>query len=141
MCTKIGVDAGMNQACRTNVRHHTPVHAPGTRPDLNASVKVGKRNNGGAMNATLTVSPLTRADRCDRCGMFHAEFEVLSVHWCSFLVHWKKATRVSTKTTKGPILFGPFTAEGSDSSCYQMSFKPSWIERFAPVPRTGLGDA
>ena len=24
---------------------------------------------------------------------------------------------------------------------YQMSFKPNWIERFAPVPRTGLGDA
>src|SRR5258706_16468582 len=24
---------------------------------------------------------------------------------------------------------------------YQMSFKPNCIERFAPVPRTGLGDA
>jgi hypothetical protein len=28
-----------------------------------------------------------------------------------------------------------------DAYAYQISFRPNWIERFAPVPSTGLGDA
>src|SRR6266852_6541633 len=44
------------------------------------------------------------------------------------------------KIAKGPLMYGPFAR---DAVCcnYQMSFNPNWIERFAPVPSTGLGDA
>src|SRR6267142_1837741 len=57
---------------------------------------------------------------------------------------WRTVSRTSfrlaTKTAKGPTQNRSLRAEQCCRD-YQMSFKPNWIERFAPVPRTGLGDA
>ena len=49
------------------MRNDTPDNDRGTKQKPHTSETVNKRENGEGMNATLT-SPLTRADRCDRCG-------------------------------------------------------------------------
>jgi len=50
------------------VRNDTPYNDRGTTRKPHTSERVNKSKNGEAMNATLTIPELTRADRCDRCG-------------------------------------------------------------------------